>query len=226
MTQSARRRTAADRPPGLDLERAFWDAGLTAVAGVDEVGRGALAGPLVAAAVVLPHCAGSALRRLRGALAGVRDSKTVPPPLRQVLADRIIANAWAFAVGLVEADELDVVGLAAANRLAMERAVLTLRAEPEALLLDACLVDLGLPQVGQVRGDARCLSVAAASIVAKVHRDRLMAAHHAADERYGFAVHKGYGTAAHLAALRRYGPGPLHRRSFALPAPVPPSEPA
>ena len=200
--------------PGLDAERAFWRAGLRLVAGTDEVGRGALAGPLVAGAVVLPACEGVALRRLRAALAGVRDSKELSPERRRELVGPIRAAAAGVAVGVVEADELDEVGLAAANRLAMERAVSALPIPPEALLLDACVVDLGLPQVGLIGGDARCLSIAAASIVAKVTRDRVMTEADALDPRFGFALHKGYASALHRDRLARHGPGPIHRRCF------------
>lgn len=200
--------------PGLEAERAFWRAGLRLVAGADEVGRGALAGPLVAAAVVLPACEGAALRRLRAALAGVRDSKELTPERRRDLLGPIRAAAAGVAVGTVEADELDEVGLAAANRLAMERAVAALPISPEALLLDACVVELGLPQVGLIDGDARCLSIAAASIVAKVTRDRVMVGADEVDPRFGFALHKGYASALHRERLARHGPGPLHRRCF------------
>ena len=203
------------RTPGLEAERAFWRAGLRRVAGVDEVGRGALAGPLVAAAVVLPCCDGAALRRLRAALGDVRDSKLLAPERRLTLVGPIRAAATGVAVGVVEAEELDAVGLAAANRLAMERAVAGLPEEPDALLLDAAVVDIGLPQVGLIDGDARCLSIAAASIVAKVTRDGVMAACEGAEARYGFALHKGYASALHRERLARFGPGPLHRRSFA-----------
>jgi ribonuclease HII len=206
--------------PLLDYERAFWRCGLERVAGVDEVGRGALAGPLVAAAVVLPACAGWELRRLRSALARVRDSKALRPDQRESILADIFGSAVGVAIGVVPPDELDAVGLSAANRLAMERAVLALTAEPDALLLDACVVDLGIPQVGPIRADACCLSVAAASIVAKVTRDRMMVEHDRLDQRYGFADHKGYGTATHLAALRHYGPGALHRRCFSLGADI------
>ena len=201
--------------PSLDCERAFWRADLRSVAGVDEVGRGALAGPLVAAAVILPCCRGAALRRLRGVLADVRDSKLLPPARRTELVAVVCDAAAAVALGVVEADELDRIGLGAANRLAMERAVLRLPVEPDALLLDACVLDLGLPQVAPIDADAACLSVAAASIVAKVSRDRVMLEADEADPRYGFAEHKGYGTDAHLRALREHGPSPLHRRCFA-----------
>ena len=196
-------------------ERAFWEGGLPLVAGVDEVGRGALAGPLVAAAVILPCCAGSALARLRESLAAVRDSKLLRPEQRVALVGPLTDAARAVGVGLVEPAELDTVGLAAANRLAMERAVLSLAMTPDALLLDACVVDLGVPQVGLIDGDARCLSIAAASIIAKVHRDRLMTELDRGDDRYRFALHKGYGSALHLQRLREHGPGPQHRRCFA-----------
>jgi len=178
--------------PHLKHEIAFWQAGMRVVAGVDEVGRGALAGPLVAAAVVFPCCDGPALRRLRRALTGVRDSKQLTPERRRAL----------------------LVPLAAANRLAMERAVSGLAIAVDALVLDALVVDLGLPQVGLIDGDARCLSIAAASIVAKVTRDQLMIDLDAHDPRYAFAAHKGYGSDLHQRRLREHGPGPHHRRCF------------
>ncbi|MDQ3696352.1 MAG: ribonuclease HII [Chloroflexota bacterium] len=200
--------------PHLKHEIAFWQAGMRAVAGVDEVGRGALAGPLVAAAVVFPCCEGPALRRLRRALTGVRDSKQLTPERRRALLAPLTAAASAIAIGMVEADELDAIGLAAANRLAMERAVSGLAIAVDALVLDAFVVDLSLPQVGLIDGDARCLSIAAASIVAKVTRDQLMIDLDAHDPRYAFAAHKGYGSDLHQRRLREHGPGPHHRRCF------------
>jgi ribonuclease HII len=188
---------------------------LTRVAGVDEVGRGALAGPLVAAAVVLPARSPRRRAALVRALAGVRDSKCLSPERREALLEPIGAIADAVGIGRVEADELDAVGLGAANRLAMERAVVALGVDADALLLDACVLDLGLPQIGLIDGDARALSIAAASIVAKVARDRLMRDLDAVDDRYGFAQHKGYGSALHLERLARYGPCAHHRRCFA-----------
>ena len=202
-------------PPDFSLERSFWAGGMDVVAGVDEVGRGALAGPLVAAAVILPACAGSRLRRLRSLLAGVRDSKELSADQRAKFVAPIRAAAQGVGVGLVASTEVDELGLAAANRVAMERAVLALAQVPDALLLDACTLDLGLPQSGPIDADARSLSVAAASIIAKTTRDALMVACDAVDPRYGFAFHKGYGSALHLRRLAEHGPGPLHRRSFA-----------
>ena len=120
-----------------------------------------------------------------------------------------------MALGVVEADELDAIGLGPANRLAMEHAVASLPISPDALLLDAYVLDLDLPQVGLIDGDARCLSIAAASIVAKVTRDRVMTEADRLDPRFGFAAHKGYASALHQERLAHYGPGPLHRRCFA-----------
>jgi ribonuclease HII len=212
---SARRQTLAALVPDLRWERSFWAAGLLQVAGVDEVGRGAMAGPLVAAAVVLPACEGRALRRLQAALAGVRDSKLLTPQRREALLPAIEAVAVAAATGIVPVAEIDAVGLGPANRMAMERAVLGLPCEVDALVIDACTLDLGCPQSGPINADALSLSVAAASILAKVTRDRMMIALGADDPRYGFDQHKGYCSEMHKARLAQFGPGPHHRRCFA-----------
>src|SRR5581483_3360992 len=137
------------------------------------------------------------------------------PERREALVAPIVAVASAVGIGRVDVEELDAVGLGAANRMAMERAVFALGVETDALLLDACVLDLGLPQIGLIDGDARALSIAAASIVAKVARDRLMRELDAVDDRYGFAQHKGYGSPLHLERLARYGPCRHHRRCFA-----------
>lgn len=213
-TIPAARPVRAAPSPHFAHEQAFWREGLPAVAGVDEVGRGALAGPLVAAAVVFPACEGAGLRRLRRTLASVRDSKQLSPEQRRALVAPITAAASSVAVGIVAVEELDEVGLGAANRLAMERAVFGLASPVDVLILDACVLDLGLPQVGLIDGDARCLSIAAASIVAKVARDQMMIDLDAGDDRYAFARHKGYGSALHQQRLRLHGPGPHHRRCF------------
>jgi ribonuclease HII len=201
--------------PDLVTERAFWAAGLRFVAGVDEVGRGAMAGPLVAAAVVLPPEIDGIDDAAASALDGVRDSKLLTMEQRERLLPGICEVALGVGVGVVGVAELDLIGVGPANRLAMQRAVLALPVEPEALVLDATTLDLDLPQVGLINGDAICLSIAAASIVAKVTRDRFMIECHEADPRFGFAAHKGYCTEEHLAALARHGPCLLHRRSFA-----------
>lgn len=181
------------------------------IAGVDEVGRGSLAGPVVAAAVVLPLRS----RRLRPALSGLRDSKQLSALQREDLFRRILDTAEGVGVGSSSHHVVDRDGIASANRRAMLRAVAALAEKPEALLLDAFpLPECSLPQLAVVKADARSLSVAAASVVAKVIRDRWMAHWDRRFPQYGFARHKGYATGAHLDALAQYGPCPLHRRSF------------
>jgi ribonuclease HII len=195
-------------------EREFWSAGYELVAGVDEVGRGALAGPLVAAAVIFETAAVEKRSRRTKLQTVVRDSKLLTRPAREAALATIEGSACAIGLGMVECYEIDELGMSAANRLVMERAVFALRGFPEVLLLDAFVTDLGIPQVGLIDGDARCLSIAAASIVAKVTRDRMMCDLHGIDRRYGFDQHVGYGTPAHLRALREHGPASFHRRSF------------
>ncbi len=153
----------------LNHEHQLWRAGFQFVAGVDEVGRGALAGPLVAAAVILPIETAAKPTLLRQ-LHEIRDSKLLTPGTRSRLVPVICDVALSVSVGLVEAEELDAIGVAAANRLAMERAVEKLPIVPQALLLDAITVDVGLPQIGLINGDALSISIASASIVAKVTR--------------------------------------------------------
>lgn len=211
-------RPARDGPAAPDLlhEGALLEQGYRAIAGVDEVGRGAWAGPLFAAAVVLPPAAGPGAEALRRQLAGVRDSKLLPPARRETLAGVIERIALGIGVGRVEAVELDRLGLGEANRLVWRRAVAALPRPPDFLLLDAFrLPREPLPQRALVGGDGACLSIAAASIVAKVARDRAVAALDGPFPAYGFGRHKGYGTREHRAALLRHGPCPEHRRSFA-----------
>lgn len=201
-------------PDPCRWERQFWECGYVRVAGVDEVGRGALAGPLVAAAVILP----ASCQRSSGPGGGwgaVRDSKTLLPARRTALADWIVDQGTLVSIAAVSCEELDGIGLAAANRCAMERAVDGLPKSADVLLLDATTVDLDTPQVGLIDGDAQCLSIATASIVAKVFRDAIMVAHDPAHPAYGFARHKGYGVPLHLQALATHGPCVLHRQSFA-----------
>ena len=201
--------------PDLRWEQSFWRGGLTHVAGVDEVGRGAMAGPLVAAAVIFPASDGWALRRLRSALTGVRDSKLLTPERRVELLAAIEQTATAIGIGVVPVEEIDAVGLGPANRIAMERSVLRLDSVVDALVIDACVLDLGCPQSGPIDGDALSLSVAAASIVAKVTRDRMMTVLGRDEPRYGFELHKGYCSELHKARLAEHGPCAHHRRCFA-----------
>lgn len=188
------------------LERELCARGFRRVAGVDEVGRGALFGPVVAAAVVLdPE------RPIRG----LNDSKQLDPERRDVLAARIRERAIAWAVAAVDAATIDCINIYQASRTAMKTAVERLDPRPDFVLIDACPLDVPIPQRPIIKGDARCHSIAAASIVAKTERDRWMEAAAARYPEYGFDRNKGYATPDHLAALDRWGPCPLHRRSFA-----------
>jgi ribonuclease HII len=196
----------------LIYERHFADAGYSAIGGVDEVGRGALAGPLVAAAVILPPV--RQLRREAKFWGFVRDSKTLTPSQRTELAHGIHDRARQISLAAIPSTMLDEIGVGAANRLAMELAVRGLAEECDILLIDAMTIDYDVPQVGIIDGDARSVSVAAASIVAKVARDTEMCDLDASFPVFGFARHKGYGVASHLAALQEHGPCPHHRFSF------------
>jgi ribonuclease HII len=193
----------------LRWERHCWSDGYQAVAGIDEAGRGALAGPIVAAAVVFP--AGTTRR---GALKGIDDSKLLSASQRTVAADAVRSFAKCWSVAAVGADAIDEIGLARANRLAMELAVEGLGTDIEFALLDALTCELPVPQLGLIDGDALSLSIAAASILAKTERDRMMHEFHAIYDCYGFDRHVGYGTALHLEALRVHGPCEIHRRTF------------
>ena len=186
--------------------------GYSYVAGLDEAGRGCLAGPVVAAAVILPleHPDCAAL------FEGVRDSKQLTAQAREHLYESITQSALAVGVGSGPVELIDERNILQATKYAMRAALKTLSLQPQALLLDALLLpDIELPQRSLIKGDARCLSIAAASIIAKVTRDRLMLHLHEQYPMYGFARHKGYGTEEHLAALREYGATPIHRQSFA-----------
>jgi ribonuclease HII len=197
--------------PDLQEELDLYAAGHTRVAGLDEVGRGAWAGPVCAAAVVLP------LNRpdLPDLLTGVRDSKQLSPARREALLPAILDVAEAVGVGWATPTEVDERGVVPATRQAMARAVTELDGRVDALLVDYLrLPDLDLPQRALPKADARCLSVAAASIVAKVTRDQLMVALDRDFAGYGFARHKGYGTRQHREALARLGPSPIHRMSW------------
>jgi len=191
----------------LRVERGLWEAGITRVAGVDEAGVGPLAGPVVAAAVVFAP--GAALR-------GVDDSKRLTPTRRTALEAEIRALALGVGVGIVDVSDIDRLNIYRAALEAMRRAVLALPVSPDHVLVDARRIpDITAPQTALVHGDARSFSIAAASIVAKVTRDRLMHDLDARYPEYGFRAHMGYGTPQHLAAIDRHGPCPAHRRSFA-----------
>src|ERR1700730_16375053 len=198
----------------LRFEKKASQLGARFIAGVDEVGRGSLFGPVVAAAVILDP--GYRIR-------GLRDSKLLLAERRQVLAERIREHAVAWAIAAVDAACIDQVNIYQASRLAMREAVSRLDPGADHLLVDALHLDCELPQQPIVHGDALSASIAAASILAKVERDRMVVDWDSIFPVYGLASNKGYGTPRHLAALREHGPSPLHRQSFApvWNAPVP-----
>jgi len=189
----------------LAFEQQAFESGFRRVAGVDEAGRGPLAGPLVAGAVVLAR-----------ALPGLDDSKRLTEARRETLFEELRSGAHAIGVGVVEAAELDRIGVQRANYTAMARAVAALTPPPDFLLVDGFnLPGMSQPCLRLIKGDQRSLSISAASIIAKVTRDRRMAELDREYPGYGFGQHKGYGTSAHMGALARLGPCPEHRRSFA-----------
>ena len=200
--------------PTLDLEiEILAQHGFTFVAGLDEAGRGALAGPVTAAAVILPFDNG----QIRESMQGVNDSKQLTAKMREKLFTRITHRALAYGIASVTAAVIDEIGIIPATKQAMVTAVSQLTPAAQYLLIDGRirLKTLSTPQQSVIRGDGKSLSIAAASILAKVTRDRHMIELDSQYPQYGFARHKGYGTAYHLAALEKHGPCPLHRYSFA-----------
>jgi ribonuclease HII len=192
-----------------NIENALRRFGFVYIAGVDEVGRGCLAGPVMAGAVILDP---------QRHITGLADSKTLTAAARERLTEEIEEKAIAWSVVAVECEEIDRVNIHQATLQAMRRAVLALSPLPDAVLVDAFRIpELLMAQRGVIGGDRRSAAIAAASIVAKVTRDRLMDRLHASDPRYGFDRHKGYATAAHLAAVAKFGYSVQHRRSFRPP---------
>lgn len=196
--------------PTLNYELSLWESGYTAVAGIDEAGRGCWAGPVTAGAVILPADPGILER-----LSGVRDSKLMTPAERDAMFDLIPEAARAWAVGEADNAEIDRLGILNATRLAMKRAIAGLAVRPDHLLIDYVRIhEVTIPQIGIAHGDMVSLSIAAASVMAKVTRDRKMEILAEQYPQYGFEKHKGYGTKQHQEALARFGPSPLHRMSF------------
>lgn len=198
--------------PNCDLEAHFFRHGILSVAGLDEAGRGAWAGPVIAAAVVLPPPDAG----LEAQLEGLRDSKLLSAIKREHWDRQIQKLARFWCVGQASVEEIDHIGILPSTRLAMWRAVEGLNAFVDHLLIDYILIgDIGIDQTAIPRGDARAASIAAASILAKVSRDKMMVSLDLQFPEFGFAQHKGYGTRQHQEALARFGPTPIHRRSFA-----------
>jgi ribonuclease HII len=200
----------ADRPVDLlSLESDLWRKGFRTVAGVDEAGRGPLAGPVVAACVVFPQ---------DYFLAEVNDSKKIAAKKRERLFDQILKNAQEVGVGIVGEETIDRMNILNASLKAMWKAVRKLKSQPEFVLIDGNqrIPDLPIPQMPVIKGDSKSLSIAAASIVAKVIRDRIMFNCHRKYPEFSFATHKGYATKAHVEALQTFGPCEIHRKSFKL----------
>jgi ribonuclease HII len=193
------------------IECDYRRRGFQRIAGVDETGRGPLAGPVVAAAVIFPESA---------SLSGVDDSKRLSPQKREELYSRILEDALSVGVGEASVQEIDEFDILRATFLAMRRALENLQFTPDLLLIDGdrILPDCPIAQQALVRGDSRCFSIAAASIIAKVHRDRIMRRYHELFPQYHFDRHKGYGTREHLHAIREFGYCEFHRRSFQIKA--------
>ena len=177
------------------------------ICGIDEAGRGPLAGPVVVASVIMPR---------DSMIEGVNDSKKVSEKKREKLYDEIIENAISYSVGIVDQKEIDRVNILNATKAGLTESIRGLEVKPDIILVDALkgIDTCGVPYKSIIKGDAKCYSIAAASIIAKVTRDRIMRQWHEIYPEYNFIQHKGYGTAAHIAAIKEYGLCPLHRRSF------------
>jgi ribonuclease HII len=196
--------------PTLEFEQPLWKNGCKLIAGIDEAGRGPLAGPVAAAAVILPADPSIGL-----ILEGVRDSKQMTPRQREYWSDRLKEVAVCYGIGFASAGEIDAAGILPATHMAVLRALQELHLSPDHLLLDyLTLPGISTPQTSLVKGDVRCLSIASASVLAKTARDQLLCKLDRQYPGYGFSRHKGYGTPEHLQALQRLGPCPIHRLTF------------
>jgi len=200
--------------PDTLFETELWEGGIRYIAGLDEAGRGALAGPVAVGAVILPKDK----TLLSSTLSGARDSKQMTPRMREALAPHIMKVALAWAVGYATPEEIDMQGIVRATRLAALRALHQFTIAPQYLLTDFRLElpQIDIPQKSLIKGDVRCLSIACASILAKTERDALMRELDSQYPGYGLAKHKGYGTQAHRSAMMRLGSSEIHRRSFHL----------
>ena len=190
-----------------EIEKDFYNKGIEYIAGIDEAGRGPLAGPVVVASVIMPK---------DSMIEGVNDSKKVTEKRREKLYDIILEEAISYGIGIIYQDEIDKINILQATKKGLTEAVEQMKIKPDLIMVDALtgIDTLGIPYKSIIKGDAKCYSISAASIIAKVTRDRIMRECDKVYPEYGFAAHKGYGTAKHIAALKEYGPCPIHRRSF------------
>lgn len=189
------------------IEKDIYDQGKEYICGIDEAGRGPLAGPVVVASVIMPK---------DSMIEGVNDSKKVSEKKREKLYDQILEEAISYSVGIVDQKEIDRVNILNATKAGLTESIKGLKVKPDIILVDALtgIDTCGIPYMPIIKGDAKCYSIAAASIIAKVTRDRIMRQWHEVYPEYNFIQHKGYGTAAHIAAIKEYGLCPLHRLSF------------
>ena len=189
------------------IEKSFHEKGIKYIAGIDEAGRGPLAGPVVVASVIMPE---------DSMIEGVNDSKKVSEKKREKLYDLILEEAVSYGIGIIYQDEIDKINILQATKKGLTEAVEQMDIKPDLIMVDALtgIDTLGIPYHSIIKGDAKCYSISAASIIAKVTRDRIMREWDKVYPEYGFASHKGYGTAKHISALKEYGPCPIHRRSF------------
>lgn len=189
------------------IDKEFFEKGVKYIAGIDEAGRGPLAGPVVVACVVLPE---------NSMIEGVNDSKKISEAKREKLYDIIIQEAISYGVGIIYQDEIDEINILQATKKGVTEAIKQMEVKPNIIMVDALngIDTMGIPYKSIIKGDAKCYSIAAASIIAKVTRDRIMREWDKVYSEYGFASHKGYGTAKHIAAIKEFGPCPIHRKTF------------
>lgn len=190
-----------------EFEEELYKTGLKYICGIDEAGRGPLAGPVVVAAVIMPQ---------DSMIEGVNDSKKVSEKKREMLYDLITNEAIAYSVGIIDQNEIDEINILNATKKGLTQCITNLSVKPERIIVDALnkIDTCGIPYTSIIKGDAKCYSIAAASIIAKVTRDRIMRTWDEIYPEYGFEKHKGYGTAAHIKAIKEFGPTPIHRKSF------------
>ena len=189
------------------IDKEFFDKGVKYIAGIDEAGRGPLAGPVVVASVILPQ---------NSMIEGINDSKKVSEAKREKLYDLIINEAISYGIGIIYQDEIDQINILQATKKGLTEAIKQMEVKPNIIMVDALsgIDTLGIPYKSIIKGDAKCYSIAAASILAKVTRDRIMREWDKIYPEYGFGSHKGYGTAKHITAIKEFGPCPIHRKTF------------